>query len=72
MLYQVGFNITPKRETTLNEMLSFNLDRYLDELQEVAARANKEFSIEKVSYLNELRFLGMATFLQAYLTIYEQ
>lgn len=45
-------------------MLSFNLDRYLDGLQEVAARANKEFSLEKVGYLNELYdLLGMATFL---------
>jgi dynein heavy chain len=44
----VGFNITPKPETTLDEMLSFNLDRYLEELQEIASKANKEFSLEKV------------------------
>ena len=44
----MGFNITPKSETTLEEMLSFNLDRYLEELQEVASRASKEFSLEKV------------------------
>ncbi|XP_028407226.1 dynein heavy chain 3, axonemal-like [Dendronephthya gigantea] len=47
MSKKVGFNITPKSETTLEEMLSYNLDRYLEELQEVASRASKEFSLEK-------------------------
>lgn len=46
----MGFNITPKPETTLDEMLSFNLDRYLEELQEIASKANKEFSLEKVRW----------------------
>lgn len=31
-------------------MLSFNLDRYLEELQEIASKANKEFSLEKVRW----------------------
>lgn len=46
---QIGFNIAPKEDTTLNEMLVLGLDKFVEDLTEISGRAAKEFSLEKVS-----------------------
>ena len=48
MTEQIGFNIAPKEETTLNEMLALGLDKFVEDLTEISGRAAKEFSLEKV------------------------
>ena len=48
MSTQIGFNIAPKEETTLNEMLVLGLDKFVEDLTEISGRAAKEFSLEKV------------------------
>lgn len=56
---QIGFNIAPKEDTTLNEMLVLGLDKFVEELTEISGRAAKEFSLEKVckSYHNHVRHI---------------
>lgn len=58
-LKQIGFNIAPKEDTTLNEMLVLGLDKFVEELTEISGRAAKEFSLEKVckSYHNHVRHI---------------
>lgn len=51
MTEQIGFNIAPKEETTLNEMLALGLDKFVEDLTEISGRAAKEFSLEKVGNL---------------------
>ena len=65
---QIGFNIAPKEDTTLNEMLVLGLDKFVEELTEISGRAAKEFSLEKVckSYHNPT--LQVATILVAMAT----
>ncbi|XP_048589777.1 dynein axonemal heavy chain 3-like isoform X2 [Nematostella vectensis] len=47
MSMKVGFNIAPKSDTTLNEMLALGLEKFVDDLAEISGRAAKEFSLEK-------------------------
>ncbi|CAH2307190.1 dynein heavy chain 3, axonemal [Pelobates cultripes] len=43
----VGFDITPKQETSLISMLEFGLSKYIDRLEQIGASASKEYSLEK-------------------------
>lgn len=45
---QVGYNIAPKIDTPLSEMLALGLERYVDELTEISSQASKEYALEKV------------------------
>ncbi|CAH3114243.1 unnamed protein product [Pocillopora meandrina] len=47
MSVKIGFNISPKEDTTLNEMLVLGLDKFVEELTEISGKAAKEFSLEK-------------------------
>eukprot|EP00794_Sanderia_malayensis_P006878 gene6878-7653_t len=47
MSLKVGYNITPKIDTPLSEMLAMGLERYVDELSVISAQASKEFALEK-------------------------
>ncbi|CAH3192981.1 unnamed protein product, partial [Porites evermanni] len=47
MSVKIGFNIAPKEDTTLNEMLVLGLDKFVEDLTEISGRAAKEFSLEK-------------------------
>lgn len=40
--------MSPTEETSLNEVLQMDLDKYLDILQEISSQASKEFALEKV------------------------
>ncbi|XP_068702145.1 dynein axonemal heavy chain 3-like [Montipora foliosa] len=53
MSVKIGFNIAPKEETTLNEMLVLGLDKFVEDLTEISGRAAKEFSLEKA--LNRMK-----------------
>ena len=46
---QVGYLITPKDDTTLNDMLALGLGRFVEELTAISSMAAKEFSLEKAS-----------------------
>ena len=48
LLSKVGFNIAPKMDTPLSEMLALGLERYVDELTEISSQASKEYALEKV------------------------
>ena len=41
--------MSPTEETSLNEVLQMDLDKYLDILQEISSQASKEFALEKVT-----------------------
>lgn len=45
---KVGYNIAPKIDTPLSEMLALGLERCVDELTEISAQASKEYALEKV------------------------
>ncbi|GAB1598116.1 dynein heavy chain 3, axonemal-like [Argonauta hians] len=47
MSEKVGFDITPKEDTPLSEILKLDLERYLEDLSSISSQANKEFSLEK-------------------------
>ena len=49
LLSKVGFNIAPKMDTPLSEMLALGLERYVDELTEISSQASKEYALEKVN-----------------------
>ena len=42
-----GFDIKPDETTSLTQMLSMNLHKFLEPLEEIGASASKEFSLEK-------------------------
>ena len=48
LLLKVGYNIAPKMDTPLSEMLALGLERYVDELTEISSQASKEYALEKV------------------------
>lgn len=43
-----GFDITPDKNTTLQQMLAINLSKHLEALEDISAQASKEYSLEKV------------------------
>eukprot|EP00795_Rhopilema_esculentum_P000293 gene293-9945_t len=47
MSLKVGYNIAPKIDTPLSEMLALGLERYVDELTEISSQASKEYALEK-------------------------
>ncbi|XP_064633532.1 dynein axonemal heavy chain 3-like isoform X2 [Lineus longissimus] len=47
MSEKVGFDISPKKDTPLFEVLQMNLEKYLDDLSEISSQASKEFALEK-------------------------
>ena len=51
LLLKVGYNIAPKMDTPLSEMLALGLERYVDELTEISSQASKEYALEKVMLL---------------------
>ena len=51
ILLKVGYNIAPKIDTPLSEMLALGLERYVDELTEISSQASKEYALEKVTPL---------------------
>ena len=54
---QIGFNIAPKEDTTLNEMLVLGLDKFVEDLTEISGRAAKEFSLEKVCMVYSFKLI---------------
>ncbi|XP_055958183.1 dynein axonemal heavy chain 3 [Patella vulgata] len=47
MSMKVGFDVTPKEDTPLNDVLGIGLEKFLDELMGISSQASKEFSLEK-------------------------
>ncbi|CAH1783206.1 unnamed protein product, partial [Owenia fusiformis] len=47
MSERVGFNLTPKEDTPLIEMLQMGLEKYLDSLTDISSQASKEYALEK-------------------------
>ncbi|XP_077987554.1 dynein axonemal heavy chain 3-like isoform X2 [Glandiceps talaboti] len=47
MSEKVGFNMKPKDDTPLIDMLQMDLDKYLEDLSEISSQASKEYALEK-------------------------
>ncbi|ESO88893.1 hypothetical protein LOTGIDRAFT_125424 [Lottia gigantea] len=47
MSMKVGFDVTPKEDTPLNDVLGIGLEKNLDVLMGISSQASKEFSLEK-------------------------
>ena len=79
-LIQVGYNIAPKLDTPLSEMLALGLERYVDELTEISLQASKEYALEKVclafihvcycSVISVLRIETMRNLIISYCTLF--
>ncbi|KAK6993742.1 dynein heavy chain 3 axonemal, partial [Biomphalaria glabrata] len=47
MSQKTGFDITPKKDTPLQEVLQLGLEKYLEELAGISSQASKEYALEK-------------------------
>ena len=47
-MFQLGYDVSPQEDTSLADMLSYDLESYIDAIQEISSMATKEFSLEKV------------------------